>query len=244
MVRSLSFFFATALLTACGGTAAGTPSFGGALQNDARSVPVAPRAATTPSSEADVERARAHAAAPALCKAYPSVADNLLSDGDFSQATEPAGASTTFDGGVAFAPGWTVLGSSIELYSSPHFKAPEGTCSIDLDGSPGPGGIAHSNFDTTPGATYVVSFFVSGNGECNNGYGNNTVIKTYTVSVLGKTEKFSYDTSKQNATAGDFEYESMTFKATRSQSTLQIMSTDPKGSDCGAVVAAIALSHG
>ena len=85
-------------------------------------------------------------------------------DGDFSQAVEPP-SYTTYKRGQAFAPDWLVTRHTIDFARDyPGFQAPNGACSIDLDGTPGAGAIVHGKFATKPGVNYTVTFEFSGNG--------------------------------------------------------------------------------
>jgi Protein of unknown function (DUF642) len=170
----------------------------------------------------------------AKCTANPS-GTGLLADGDFSRADDPGGGYTV-RGGQKFAPRWQATGNTIEFYSS-LFKTPNGECSVDLDGTPGPGGIKHSGFATTPSAVYTVNFLFSGNGACN------PVVKTMEVDAAGQSAQFTFDTSNgNNAQNGDYVTESWSFTAYGPRARLQFKSLDAK-SNCGPVVAGISVSQ-
>jgi hypothetical protein len=86
----------------------------------------------------------------------------ILPDGDFSQAPNP-GSENGVRKGTVFAPWWVVTGPrTIDFYagSTSHWDQPDGLCSVDLDGSPGPGGIEHEPFRTKPHTAYILTFFI------------------------------------------------------------------------------------
>jgi len=59
--------------------------------------------------------------------------------------------------------GWTVTGNSVDLVIRSAYAAQEGDQSVDLAGTPGPGGVMQ-NFATDPGQDYLIDFWVSSNG--------------------------------------------------------------------------------
>jgi hypothetical protein len=80
-----------------------------------------------------------------------------IANGGFDQ-TSPSGSYQT----VSSLPGWTVSGD-IDLIGS-YWSSQAGGRSIDLNGN-GPGGISQTITGLTPGTTYIVSFFISGNPD-------------------------------------------------------------------------------
>jgi len=59
--------------------------------------------------------------------------------------------------------GWTVTGVSVDLVIRSAYSAQEGDQSVDLAGTPGPGGVMQI-FATDPGQYYLIDFWVSSNG--------------------------------------------------------------------------------
>lgn len=59
--------------------------------------------------------------------------------------------------------GWTVTGTSVDLVLAATYSAHSGNQSIDLAGTPGPGGVKQS-FATVAGQDYTVDFWLSSNG--------------------------------------------------------------------------------
>jgi choice-of-anchor C domain-containing protein len=142
--------------------------------------------------------------------------------------TGPTG-TTTLQGGSTAITGWTVTGTDIDSLDG-YWQNAEGTKSLDLNGF-GPGGIEQT-FPTTIGATYVVTFSMSGNpGDCvqfNNGVCSPTN-KTMTVNATGGTlATYSYDTAATINNFADMKWQvptAYTFKATSTSTTLSFAST-------------------
>jgi hypothetical protein len=162
----------------------------------------------------------------------------MLPDGDFSQAPDP-GNDKGVRAGTVFAPSWIVTKRTIDFEgTNPYWVAPNGVCTIDLDGSPGAGGIKHSSFATRRGATYTVTFLLSGNGA------GPPVVKNMTVKA-GEDQftQFSWDTTNGNdAQNGDFTTETWQFKAVHRSMTLTFQSQDPVKGSFGPIVAAISVA--
>jgi hypothetical protein len=174
------------------------------------------------------------------CPPSPS-GSGILADGDFSQAIEPQnGGAFGLRKGTVFAPDWIVRGlRTVDFYGfSIEWTAPNGVCSVDLDGSPGPGGIRHALFPTRRGATYTVSFLFSGNG------GGAPTVKQMTLRVdESQSTTFSWNTSGSNdAQNGNWTLETWQFKARRPMTGLLFESTDPLGGNNGPIVAAISVT--
>ena len=155
---------------------------------------------------------------------------NLIVDGDFSAAPNP-GSFATYPKGSTAITGWTVTKATVDLIGT-YWTAPGGARSVDLDGTPGTGAIAQS-FKTVPRAKYVVSFLLSGNGDCP------PDIKRARVTAAGTSADFSIDTNKVSVHKNIWLPKTVTFTATRPTTTLQFASMDPPGGQCGPVIAAI-----
>ncbi len=125
---------------------------------------------------------------------------------------------------------------SIDLYGT-GFQTPGGLCSVDLDGTPGPGGIKSAPFATKANQKYTVSFLFSGNGYCD-GEPN---VKKMTVEANGQHERFTWNVQKQGyAQNGNYLQETWQFLG-KAETTLVFASNDPPG-DCGPVVAAVTVN--
>lgn len=171
----------------------------------------------------------------ANCPAYAG-GTGILTDGDFSQATDPGNQLPTFTHGEAFAPDWVVAHRNINLYGSTAWGPSSGFCSVDLDGQK-VGTIAHAGIPTQSGSQYTVTFMMSGNGACG------PTVKQMTLIAGSQSVQFTWNISSGNdAQNNAWAPESWTFTAHGSVSTLEFQSKDPKRNACGAVVAAIAVN--
>jgi Protein of unknown function (DUF642) len=177
------------------------------------------------------------------CLAWPG-GTGSLTDGDFSETLDPPGPSGVLDAlrkGTVFAPDWVVTGHNTVDFSgsnNPYWQAPYNVCNVDLDGTPGPGGIEHRGIATAIGRQYTVTFEFSANGFCA------PTVKTMTVSVGGKqSERLTWDASNGNdAEHGVWMPESWQFTAVHKKSKLRFKSNDPVG-NCGPLVAAVSVTQ-
>jgi len=84
----------------------------------------------------------------------------MIVNGGFEDAPlAPIGGWAEVPGGFSF-PGWTVGGQGVDLHNTYHTAAHSGNQSLDLSGLE-PGSITQS-VATTPGTTYLLSFWYSG----------------------------------------------------------------------------------
>jgi hypothetical protein len=168
------------------------------------------------------------------CPAYPG-GSGILYDGDFSQSPMPTGNNTVYRKGTVFAPGWKVTKHSIDFTPSGYWHM-DGLCAVDADGQYATGGFKTSIFATKGGASYTVSFLMSGNPDCA------PAVKTLKLEVGNQFTTFTWDTSNGNDVRhGKFGPETWSFIASR-QTAVKFVSQDPPGTGCGAVVAAIAVT--
>ena len=159
----------------------------------------------------------------------------MLTDGDFSQASQPA-STLGFNKGQSFAPGWHVTKNSIDFVSSTYWNM-DGLCSVDIDGGSS-GAFAHKSFATSAGAKYTVTFFLSGNGD------GGPAVKTLKVSAAGQSSTFTWDTSGGNDPRhGKYAKKTWSFTAAKTKTTLTFTSLDPT-SAYGAVIAGVSVKKG
>jgi len=119
--------------------------------------------------------------------------------------------------------GWTVSVGTIDWESSPPCgwlaskkgRVPQN--SIDLVGQVCVGGIQQT-FDTTPGGSYRLVFYLAGN------YGNPPVIKPLAVTVNGVTSNFTFDTTGKSQFNMGWVLRSIDFVASGSTSTVNFVS--------------------
>lgn len=156
----------------------------------------------------------------------------LLTDGDFSQAVQPA-STLGFSKGQSFAPSWHVSKNTIDFVSSTYWNM-NGLCSVDVDGGNN-GAVAHKSLVTTAGAKYTVTFFLSGNSD------GPPAVKTLKVSAASQSATFTWDTSNGNDPHhGKFAKKTWSFTASKTKTTLNFTSLDPV-SAYGAVIAGVSL---
>ena len=126
---------------------------------------------------------------------------NLITNGSFETGTDPGSQFLTVDAPDSTKiTGWTVGGASVD-YIGGYWQPGQGVRSIDLSGSHDfdgtEWGSLSQTFATTPGATYVVSFLLSGNPDD----GPNP--KTVDVTVGSTFQQFTFDLLAHPTSLGD-----------------------------------------
>ena len=171
----------------------------------------------------------------AHCPAYAK-GSGLLADGDFHQAVDPGSYYLTFYKGQRLAPLWAVTVLNVNFIGTKFWNF-AGLCSIDLDGQSAVGGIKHHAFSTKKGASYALSFLMSGNSDCA------PTTKKMKVVVGNRSAIFTWDTSRgHNVRHGVVATRRLKFTASGASSTLSFTSLDPTGSGCGPIVGAVAVT--
>jgi len=100
-----------------------------------------------------------------------------------------------------------------------------------------PGAIASEAFPTKRGATYTVTFLLSGTG------GQGPLIKTMTIKAAGQLAECTWNTASGNDVEdGIYAPQTWRFVARSALTTLVFIRDDPPSSGRGAVVAAIAAT--
>lgn len=170
----------------------------------------------------------------AHCPGY-SRGSGLLVDGDFRGVADPP-SYMTFSKGQHPAPKWTVTTRTVDLAGTTFWNF-DHLCSVDLDGTSAVGGIEHSGIATQKGATYSLTFLMSGNSYCG------ATIKKMKVIAGNKSVVFKWNDANGNSVEyGKFARRHMTFTAAAQTSALKFISLDAAGSGCGAVIGAIAVT--
>ncbi len=167
--------------------------------------------------------------------AASACAENLLVNGSFESWPTTVPSYVLLPAGSRQLAGWTVTGVSIDLVGS--WQQADGLLSIDLDGSPGPGGLAQT-VATKPGQWYDVSFLLSGNPEC----GNPT--KSVQVSAAGDGRTFSFNTTGHTFSSMGWEPQTWCFQAVATTTTIAFTSLSPNGTDCGAAIDGVVVTAG
>jgi len=170
----------------------------------------------------------------------PAMAD-LVTNGNF--AGQGAGVQyTTISNGSTFAGDWTVGTGNVDWIGN-YWQSPTGVAgplngSVDLDGT-SPGAISQT-ITTVPGATYDLTFFLSGNPD------GGDATKTLLVNIGGinQFQFFSYNTALEGNSHGSMEYipESFVFTAGQTSTTISFVSDDTAPSDWGPVVGGIGVN--
>jgi choice-of-anchor C domain-containing protein len=114
--------------------------------------------------------------------------------------------------------GWTVTRGAIDLYGTDGgWNAADGIHALDLNGSPGVGGIQQS-FATTSGQVYSVNFQMAGNPSVG-------ALMTMAVQAAGQSNTFSFSTIGHSSPNIGWTAKNWTFTAKSAQTTLEFYST-------------------
>lgn len=148
-----------------------------------------------------------------------------FSNGSFESGTAPGSFMTVSSPASTTITNWTVSSGSVDYIGS-YWMAADGSRSIDLNGNEA--GTITQTFDTIPGATYQVTFALSGNPDNS---ASSTLMspsnKVVRVSATGATSSdYSYDTVAMGNTLASMKWASSTytFIATGSSTTLTFAS--------------------
>src|SRR5262245_18325663 len=140
---------------------------------------------------------------------------NLLVNGSFEDGPDPD-AFLPVDKGSTAIKGWTVTRGQID-YIGGYWPAADGKRSLDLNGSPGFGGVSQA-FKTEKGRKYKVTFAMAGNPE------GTVAKKVLTVRAAGQSKDFTFDATGK--TKEEMGWKTMTweFTADSDRTTLEIHS--------------------
>jgi choice-of-anchor C domain-containing protein len=153
----------------------------------------------------------------------------VLANGSFENGTDP-GAYTTLNAGDPAINNWSIDSGSIDYIGS-YWQATDGSRSVDLNGLT-TGSISQA-LTTVTGATYNVSFMLSGNPDSRSDVSDplySPSNKQMTVGATGASlQTYSFDTSAKGNSLSDmkWETESYSFVATGTNTTLTFASTIP-----------------
>lgn len=154
----------------------------------------------------------------------PAAMGNILVNPSFEEGPRVGQFLTLPDGSTAM-PGWTVLGTTIDIVGT-GWQQVDGVKSIDLDGSPGPGGVEQT-FATMPGQWYSLTLQMAGNPQCG------APIKSMEVSAAGQSTIMSFDVAGKTFLDMGWEERSWCFLAAERETTLSIMSLTSSATNCG-----------
>src|SRR5471032_959604 len=175
------------------------------------------------------------ASAMALALSQAGIAQaSVVSDGNFTEGAG-AGSFSTVGSGQTIGP-WTVTGNSVDLIGSYWQATPNGSHTVDLDGS-GAGGITQNL--TLAQGEYEVSFYLGGNPD------GGPATKNLTVSVDGVSVPFSFTNAGQSSGNMGYQLETFDFTVltpTTITTALSFTSNDPAGNPWGPVVGQVDVS--
>ncbi len=162
-------------------------------------------------------------------------AGSLLLNGSFESGPR-VGAFLTLPGGSTAMPGWTVVGTSIDIVGT-GWQQIDGAKSLDLDGTPGPGGVQQT-FATTPGQWYSVTLQMAGNPQCG------PTVKSMSVSAAGQSTVMAFDVTGKTFQNLGWEEMNWCFLAADRQTTLVILSLTSGATNCGPALDKVSVEVG
>ncbi|MBL9148159.1 MAG: choice-of-anchor C family protein [Phycisphaerae bacterium] len=157
-----------------------------------------------------------------------ALAQNLLINGSFETWPGRVPSYVSLPGGSTAMAGWITTGNTVDLVGGGWQQA-DGSLSLDLDGSPGPGGVQQT-FATIPGQWYTVEFFMAGNPQCGD------PVKALSVEAAGFSNTFTFNTAGHSFVSMGWELRSWCFRAHETSTTLTITSLTASATNCGAAI--------
>lgn len=145
---------------------------------------------------------------------------NLVVNGGFEVTPNFSGEYVNLINKSMDVQGWKVHYGDVDVVQKPGFAAYAGTRCIDLDGW-NPGGI-YQRISTEPGATYQLSFWMSGNPH-------GTTVKRMNVRVAGKVQPFAFSIAGKDQSNMGWEQKSIQFTASEKSTTIEFLSADQSG---------------
>jgi choice-of-anchor C domain-containing protein len=145
---------------------------------------------------------------------------NLVVNGSFEIGPDPITA-LSLPGGSTDITGWTTTREGLD-YKSTWWKASDGDRSLDLDNSPGFGGIMQV-IDTNVGQEYLVTFDMAGNPY--EDYGDPS-IKHMRVEAAGDSIDYSFDAAGHDYTNMGWVTRSWQFTAISTSTAIEFYTLD------------------
>jgi choice-of-anchor C domain-containing protein len=152
-------------------------------------------------------------------------ADNLVVNGSFEEGPAVHGDGDEvpadfgylrLDVGSSEIRGWVVSRGQIDLTST-HWKAADGTRSIDLNGSPGVGGI-RQRIHTEAGKRYKLTFKLAGHPVP---IEDLEPVKTLRVTIGGDVKTYTFDTTGKSRADMGWREETFVFTARRGEAMIE-----------------------
>lgn len=141
--------------------------------------------------------------------------ENLIQNGSFESGLIPPGnpGYLTLSPGSTAIENWTVIRGGIDYYGS-GWVASDGRRSLDLNGTPGVGGVAQ-RFAATPGQKYRVSFDMAGHYS--------GLLQTMRISAAGQSHDFTFQARTDPKNLG-WQTQTWEFTAKKPQTALEFYS--------------------
>ena len=153
---------------------------------------------------------------------FTKVNATLIVNGSFEDGPDPdPGAWLMLSPGSTDIVGWEVTREGID-YKGTFWVASDGDRSLDLDNSPGFGGVMQT-FTTTPGVNYLVTFDMAGNPY--QGL-NGPNIKHMAVTAAGQSDDFPFDVTGHSFGDMGWVTHSWQFTANSNSTTIEFYSLD------------------
>lgn len=159
----------------------------------------------------------------------------LLTNGDFETPSVTTASYEYVDSGASTLTGWTVSGNSIEIDHGA-VQPEQGSQSLDLSGT-APGGVSQT-VSTTPGASYVLTWWEAGNPVCG------TATKQMAVDWGGTAisgSPFTFSTSGHSKTSMGWVQHTSTLVAATDLTVVSFADASTPASSCGATLDNVTL---
>jgi choice-of-anchor C domain-containing protein len=155
---------------------------------------------------------------------------NLVTNGSFELGLviPSPGFLELFQGDQTSLDGWTVTRGSIDLVG-PNWSLLAGDRAIDLDGSPGHGGVQQT-IATVPGVQHTIAFLLSGNSRGERG------IKRMRVRAGALIHDFEFDTTGHTLGSMGWTPQFMNFVPTEAQTELEFFSLSDPATNYGPAI--------
>lgn len=158
-----------------------------------------------------------------MCIAWTPAHANLLTNGSFEDGPVIA----ELDGfvelpiGSTAITGWTVIEGEIDIVGTTFWQHADGIRSLDLDGTPGSGGVSQSVV-TEIGVDYLVTFDLAASP------GGTEPERNMRVAAADQSQDFLVDATGRTLSDMGWEMRSWVFTANSTLTTLELFSLNPQ----------------
>jgi len=158
-----------------------------------------------------------------------------FTNGSFEVGPDPGASFIILASGDTSVTGWETFGMGTTDLVGTLWVNSDGVKGIDLDGTPGPGGIKQT-FDTMIGTMYSVLFDLAGNPA------GAPTIKEVEVSAAGASSIYTFDVTGNSLASMGWVTKEFKFVATATTTTLAFQSLTKGGGDWGAALDNVRVS--